>query len=61
MVSCFALLFETFIMLHSKMKISMLILVRQKFVKCVHTLNMYTPHYKHTHTHTERQTDTHTF
>ena len=41
-------------MLHSKMKMSMLILVRQKSVKCVHTRNMYTPHT----THHEPQTHT---
>ena len=53
MVSCFALLFEMYIMLHSKMKMSMLILVRQKSVKCVHTRNMYATHtmnHKRTHT-----------
>ena len=49
MVSCFALLFETFKMLHLKM--SMLILVRQKSVKYVHTLHVHTTHHKHTHTH----------
>jgi len=31
---------------------SMLILVRQKSVKYVHTLHVHTTHHKHTHTHT---------